>query len=235
MSSRPGVRSRRTRVYDCNYNMGESYYRSALDKLDRKNSGRPEVAEATPSVARDIEERYGRAFANEDLTGARRRAEKVISEDSLFDSRGGRAARGRPLSAAIDDDNEFDEEVSNSLRRLRANKKKSVFMDDVDMESTVSNLHSRSRLGLAEKILESAGVGESSGTRRRVTRVDDSTTTARWTAVDETSSSAASRARASRARLSDLEEESNIMQKRQAARESRAADYRAYIVAADAD
>lgn len=27
---------RRTRVYDCNYNMGESYYKPALDNLDRK-------------------------------------------------------------------------------------------------------------------------------------------------------------------------------------------------------
>lgn len=126
-------------------------------------------------------------------------------------------------------------QVSSSLRRLRANKKKSVFMDDVDMESTVANLHSRSRLGLAEKILESAGVGEGSETRRRVARVDDSSTTARWTAVEETSSSAASRARASRARLSDLEEESNAIQQRQAARERRAADLRAFIATTDAD
>lgn len=27
---------RRTRVYDCNYNMGESYYKPAIDNLDRK-------------------------------------------------------------------------------------------------------------------------------------------------------------------------------------------------------
>lgn len=27
---------RRTRVYDCNYNMGESYYKPAIENLDRK-------------------------------------------------------------------------------------------------------------------------------------------------------------------------------------------------------
>lgn len=27
---------RRTRVYDCNYNMGESYYKPTIDSLDRK-------------------------------------------------------------------------------------------------------------------------------------------------------------------------------------------------------
>lgn len=31
---------RRTRVYNANYNIGESYYKSALDKLDRKYSGK---------------------------------------------------------------------------------------------------------------------------------------------------------------------------------------------------
>lgn len=31
-------RARRTRVYDCNYSMGEQYYKSALDNLDRKNA-----------------------------------------------------------------------------------------------------------------------------------------------------------------------------------------------------
>lgn len=119
MAGRSGVRSRRTRVYDCNYNMGESYYKPALDRLDRKTSGRPETDPApTMSAARDIEDRYGRAFSDDDLNGARRRAEKVIAEESLFDSRGARAARGRPLSAAMEDaENEFGEEVNSIIFR----------------------------------------------------------------------------------------------------------------------
>lgn len=39
--SRAGLRGpRRTRVYDCNYNAGEKYYRPALDNLDRKYYGK---------------------------------------------------------------------------------------------------------------------------------------------------------------------------------------------------
>lgn len=36
MAGRSGLRGRRTRVCDCNYNMGEQYYKSALDNLDTK-------------------------------------------------------------------------------------------------------------------------------------------------------------------------------------------------------
>lgn len=39
--SRAGLRgARRTRVYDCNYNAGQNYYKPALDNLDRKLYGR---------------------------------------------------------------------------------------------------------------------------------------------------------------------------------------------------
>lgn len=39
--SRAGLRgARRTRVYDCNYNAGEKYYKPALDNLDRKYYGK---------------------------------------------------------------------------------------------------------------------------------------------------------------------------------------------------
>lgn len=42
MSSKRTVLSRpRTKLYDANYNIGESYYKPALDRLDRKYSGRP--------------------------------------------------------------------------------------------------------------------------------------------------------------------------------------------------
>lgn len=38
--SRAGLRGRRTRVYDCNYNAGQNYIKPALDNLDRKYYGR---------------------------------------------------------------------------------------------------------------------------------------------------------------------------------------------------
>lgn len=38
--SRSGLRGRRTRLYDANYNISQNYYKSALDDLDRKYSGK---------------------------------------------------------------------------------------------------------------------------------------------------------------------------------------------------
>lgn len=230
MSSRSGVRGRRTRVYDCNYNMGESYYKPTIDRLDRKTTGgATESINPQATGLRQLEERYSAAFANDDLDSARRRAEKTIAEDTLFDSRGGRAARGRPLSSALEEaEHEFDDEITASLRRIRANKKMSSFIDDVDMENSVG----RSRLGLSDKILDTAGVNES----RRAMKIVSSSVSAkedregltRWTALSD-EHGAAARANQTRARLSDLEDESAAMQQRQMARERRAADLRALI------
>lgn len=44
MASRISGRPRRTRVYDCNYNAGESYYKPMVDHLDRKYQ--PRTAES---------------------------------------------------------------------------------------------------------------------------------------------------------------------------------------------
>lgn len=127
----------------------------------------------------------------------------------------------------------FAFQISNSLRRLRANKKKSIFLDDVDMETTVSTLQNRSRLGLADKIMESAGLSSTSELveRRKPHRSveEQSSATVRWTAMEESSATAAARARATRARLSDLEEETTAIAQRQAKRDRRAADLRAFM------
>lgn len=111
MSSRPFSRPR-THIYNANYNIGESYYKSALDGLDRKYSGRPLTPPRNSSLPRDILERHERAFAEDDLPSARLRAEKHISEPTIFDKvRGSRIARG--LDAL---ENDFDEEVISWLR-----------------------------------------------------------------------------------------------------------------------
>ncbi|WP_248786228.1 hypothetical protein, partial [Escherichia coli] len=72
--------------------------------------------------------------------------------DELFDSRGGRATRGRPLTSAFDDD-EFAEDITESLKRLRAGKTTSRFAEDIDFENNLSNLENRVRI--SDKILES--------------------------------------------------------------------------------
>lgn len=108
MSRRPILSRPRTRVYNANYDIGQSYYQPAIDRLDRKYSGRPlSPARKAPSLPRDILERHERAFTDDDLPSARRRAEQHITEDNPFDVRSSR----RPLSTAFDAEDAFDEEV----------------------------------------------------------------------------------------------------------------------------
>lgn len=109
MSSRSIYGRPRTRVYDANYNIGESYYKSALDRLDRKYSGRPtSPARKSPSsIAAEIAERHAATFADEDLGISRKRAEKHITEENIFDTRFGY----RAAAAAEALENGFEDEV----------------------------------------------------------------------------------------------------------------------------
>lgn len=227
--SRAG-RTRRTRVYDCNYNKGESYYRPVLDRLDGKSpvSREPD----RERIRSDVESRINRAL--EDF--------ETPSTEDLFDSRGARAARGRPLSSAMEED-EFTDEITESLKRLRAGKKSSRFAEDIDFENSLSNLENRMRV--SDKILESVGIGQSemSGARRalldneertekRIARrlKEEDNTLTKWTALkSDDESAAAQRAKATRARLSDLEDEMSELSERSAAREKRAARLRALV------
>lgn len=105
MSSRPILSRPRTRIYDANYNIGQNYYKPTIDRLDRKYSGRPTTPpRASPSIPQDIIDRHEKAFHDDDLPSARRRAEKLIQDSNIFDSRGARIS-----ASAIDDS--FDEEV----------------------------------------------------------------------------------------------------------------------------
>ncbi|KOB75208.1 Uncharacterized protein OBRU01_08011, partial [Operophtera brumata] len=70
-------RTRRTRVYDCNYNKGESYYRPVLDRLDGK----------TP-VTKEPEREGIRSDAENRIKSALNEAESA--RDGFFDSRGAR-------------------------------------------------------------------------------------------------------------------------------------------------
>lgn len=89
----------RTKLYDANYNIGESYYKSALDSIDRKYSPR---ALSTPprnsSAQAESSERLANVFEDEDLVASRRRAEKTISESNVFDTH-----RGSSVQKHLDD------------------------------------------------------------------------------------------------------------------------------------
>lgn len=166
--------------------------------------------------------------------------------DDLFDSRGARVQRGRPLSSAFDTE-ELSDDIAESLKRLRAGKKTSRFAEDIDFESNVANLENRMRI--SDKILESVGIGSSevSGARRALQeneertekriarRLNEENSLTKWTALksdDETA--AAQRAKVTRARLNDLEDEMNELSERTAMREKRAARLRALVADTEA-
>lgn len=108
MSGRTVLSRPRTRIYDANYNIGENYYRPALDRLDRKYSGRPLSPPRQTSIPKDILERHERAFMDDDLFSARKRAEKHISEPNVLDLHRNRAAN-RALEM-------FDEDFESEVR-----------------------------------------------------------------------------------------------------------------------
>ncbi|CAG9781838.1 unnamed protein product [Diatraea saccharalis] len=226
-------RTRRTRVYDCNYNKGESYYRPVLDRLDGK-----------VPVAREPDRERIRGEVESRIKSALDDIE--APHDDFFDSRGARAQRGRPLSSAFEED-ELSEDITESLKRLRAGKKSSRFAEDIDFENTVSNIENRMRI--SDKILESVGVGQSemSGARRALQdneertekriarRLNEENSLTKWTALNrDDESAAAQRARATRARLTDLEDEMTELSEKSAAREKRAARLRALVADSDA-
>jgi len=258
MSKRTILSRPRTRVYDANYNIGESMYKPALDRLNRKYGGRPLSPPTRSTIAPELLERHERAFFDDDLDNCRRRAEKSITSDSFYDSRGAR------LDARDLMDN-FDEETVSRIKSIRAGKKVSA-IDDVNMESTVNNITSRRFLDRTDRLLDSVGIAkedlrrgyedempvtrralqESSSRRaaeedvsikRRSLRFSQEEDTgsrevSRWSAIKdeaETDTGAALRAKQSRARLNDLDDEMEAMAERQAEREKKAARLRALI------
>lgn len=225
-------RTRRTRVYDCNYNKGESYYRPVLDRLDGKVP--VAVEPERERIRSDVENRIKSALDDIEAPA-----------DDLFDFRGARAQRGRPLSSALEND-DFSEDIAESLKRLRASKKSSRFAEDIDFDSSVANLENRMRI--SDKILETVGIGQAevSGARRALQeneertekriarRLNEESSLTKWSALkSEEESAAAQRAKASRARLSDLEDEMTELNERSAAREKRAARLRALVADSD--
>ncbi|XP_047543763.1 uncharacterized protein LOC125075938 [Vanessa atalanta] len=226
-------RGRRTRVYDCNYDKGESYYRPVLDRLDGKV---PLAREPDKDKIRtDVENRIRSAL--DDIE---------TPKDDLFDSRGARASRGKPLSSAFEDD-DLTDDITESLKRLRAGKKTSRFADDIDFENSVASIENRMKI--SDKILESVGIGQSDvsnarralkeneeRTEKRIARrINEENSLTKWSAVKDfdDESAAVQRAKATRARLTDLEDEMSELSERTAAREKRAARLRALVADTD--
>ncbi|KAJ8897121.1 hypothetical protein PR048_002467 [Dryococelus australis] len=256
MSSRPILsRPRRTKVYDCNYDMGERYYRPVVDGLDRKYTG---GRLSTPPVDSDLLQstlprRPLLLEEHEDsLPRSRRPASALLNEyDAIFDSRGrALGSGGPPTSRQWEDD--ADQEFTASLKRIKDSRaaSRASFREEVESVSRRADTFS-------DKLLGSMGLKTpaSSGTldddpffKRRTLKVatseelDDPSLT-KWTALKsgarrevdtELAGAAQARASKSRARLADLDAEMEDMAQRSAAREKRAANLRALMAEAEA-
>lgn len=105
MSSR---RPRRSRIYDLNYNIGENYYKSAIDRLDEKYSSRPAsstlLRHSEPPAVSPTRPRVSTLakddLAEEDLEYSRDRASRAIQKETILDQRSGR--RGLELESSFD-------------------------------------------------------------------------------------------------------------------------------------
>lgn len=247
--SRAGLRgARRTRVYDCNYNAGQNYYKPALDNLDRKLYGRPLASDRfdspKPASLFSPTRETSTPFNDEPLNSARKRAERVITEDSFFDSRGVRV----PKSSIGEAIREFDDEFKSTLTKIRANKAKATnFATDVDFDDTVDSFKRRNRaVDLDSSAFDESTTGRAASsikkstfklTSRREEESSEPTAVTKWSALSSATedSGASLRARATKARLEDLESEMNERTEKQIAREKRSQALKKFIADIDND
>lgn len=108
-------RPRRSRIYDLNYNIGENYYKSAIDRLDEKDSRTSRLTRfSEPPISSPPKSRFLTQLSNDGaldedtLDFARDRASKVIQRETILDQRTGRKA--------LELESDFDSQVSASTK-----------------------------------------------------------------------------------------------------------------------
>ncbi|XP_058797417.1 uncharacterized protein LOC131667765 [Phymastichus coffea] len=248
--SRPILSRPRTRVYGCNYDKGESYYKPAIENLNRKYSGRPLFPEPRNSLADEIAARRS-DIGTRDLAGSRQARLGRSELESDHEAFGRRPLRSlgspQPDPFFEDEDTVFDIHG----RRTSRGPRRSALGDEFasEMAATASRIKKRMHLVDEEAVSSGSIAAQESVASRRAARarafeadakelLDDlakPTPLAKWTkleaglAPEDSSSAAAGRARLSKARLDDLELEMEEMAEKQARRERRAAALRALI------
>lgn len=214
MSSR---RPRRSRIYDLNYNIGENYYKSAIDRLDEKYSSRPSVLlrHSEPPAVSPPRTRLNLASADDtvdDLDYARERASRVIQHETLLDQHSGRKALALEST--------FDGQVQKTLDRIQASKKllNSIDIDNHYDSSDVaksSSVIKKRTVKMVSDISSSSAAAESSNELTKWSKNSD---------YNDSESYAKLRARQSAAHLQDIEQDMLDRSERQFKREQRAAN-----------
>lgn len=167
----------RTKVYESNYNIGQNYYKSAIDGLDRKygrgsseptsNSGlaalraaldspeRTERTELPRPTIRDLEDED--IFS--ELPRRKTNTAALLGEfDSIFETR---FKNGAPRERNVIED-DVEEDISASLKRLRASRAARAAAEDLEeIESNLSTKRGssiRAKLDFSDKLIESVGL-----------------------------------------------------------------------------
>lgn len=220
MSSR---RPRRSRIYDLNYNIGENYYKSALDRLDEKSSrtsyltrrSEPPPLSSPPKSRFLASQLSNDGGLDEDLEFARDRASRAIQRETILDQRTGR--KGLEL------EQDFDSQVSKTLERIQASKK---LLSNIDATDSYDNEASASSTAVYKKRVVKV-TSDITSSSANASSANDSIM--KWTKLDargadDSESYAALRAKQTKARLQDIEQDMIDRNERQFYREQRAAN-----------
>jgi hypothetical protein len=198
---------------------------------------------------------FGSEGLDDDLSTARNRAHRAITEETMFDSRGGRIMRsGTPLETLIQDD--VKSEVSGKLSpidfqgyilllpfpqmaRFRA-RSAARALEDEEYHQSIGHLKAKVRADIDDNTDHMAFI------KRRVvkavqdedTAVKSATSLAKWTKVTAThdaESFAAQKAKETKARIVSIEDDMFDRSERQAARDRRTANIKRFIADSNAD
>ncbi|XP_063701720.1 uncharacterized protein LOC134831827 isoform X3 [Culicoides brevitarsis] len=228
-------RPRRSRIYDANFNIGYNTYKPALDSIDRKYN--------TPRIFRESSLPRPRldfgidTSADGSLADARHRASRAITEETVFDSRGFKVPRaGVPLSEI---ESSFDQDMDDSLARMRASNKMRQLDAELDYEMPTFARKAKAEIDEAIHGVKSHTSEATNFIKKRALKVVSNTEDVaasdltRWskldTSLDDSSSLAKQRAAQSKARLAELEDDMYQREERQIARERRAANLKKMI------
>jgi len=233
----------RTRVYESNYNAGEKYYKPMVDQLDRKYSGRSSLPPFTSSYTPTIPA-FSSRFKDEDnfpsFSSSVRKS--PFSNDLEFNTLSQQRRAKLNESRSVEDD--LEDEIISSMRKLKALRSAKASSVDEDFASLNGNVK---RFNYTEKLLDSVGINgnhlEEEITKKRTVKIpsmfdEEPASYARWSSLrtpplfndpDSGESAARARARQSRARIADIENEMDLVSERSAARERRIENLKSFI------
>lgn len=245
----------RTKVYDCNFNVAERYYKPVMDSLDRKH-GHSSLDPVTPLDERDSTpaSRVSRLVDRESSTGRESvgaRATRMMAEfENGFES------SHKNRASQLRDDEDADAEFEATMKKIRNARK----ARNAELEEEFDSIGSSSRknkINLADQLLDSVGLN--SKTQRSIEEdvyskhkraakkffEEDDDSMTKWTVVNPAAkalkdaedasneSSASARARKSRARLQDIDAELEELDRKSAARQKRIADLKVLMAEND--